>query len=273
MTVDEGFRWTEEPWGRALRSDALLEAADHFFSTRQLWLRGESESADWAAAAASIGVSEDRLQRLRQVHGRAVAVCRNGVSKTRESADRQHEASAGGGCANEGTWPEADIVLSDDPAIALAIQVADCVPLLMADRGGRVVAGVHAGWRGTAVGAAGTAVEAMRSEFGVRPDDLIVSIGPSIGRCCYEVGAELLAAFAATWPADLVERWFSRDGTGRLVLDLWAANRDQIIAAGVPSSQVHVCRICTASHPEWFASYRRDGPGTGRIAAVIRARG
>lgn len=71
---------------------------------------------------------------------------------------------------------------------------------------------------------------------------------------------------------DSVKRWFSEDGDGQLRLDLWMANRDQLAAAGVPGHQVHQSRLCTASHPGVFASYRRDGTGTGRIAAVVRAR-
>jgi polyphenol oxidase len=272
MNLLDGFRWTREPWGTALRSAPLAEAADHFFTTRQLWLRGDSEDADWASVAATIGVPPDRLLRLHQVHGRDVVVARRGDEVAgRGGADA---GVTGGAVVGHGgrRWPEADILVSNDPSVALAIQVADCVPLLMADRRTGAVAGVHAGWRGTAAGAARAAVDALCREFGSRPGDLVVAQGPSIGACCYEVGTELVDAFDAGGFGRSVENWFARDADGRLRLDLWAANRDQLIESGVRAEDIHQSGLCTASQPEWFASYRRDGPKTGRIAAVVRSR-
>ena len=172
----------------------------------------------------------------------------------------------------EESWPKADILVTDGPTVALAVQAADCVPVLMADRRSGAVAAVHAGWRGTAAGAAPAAVAALAREFGTRPGDLVAAQGPSIGPCCYVVGDELVEAFRASGFGREVDRWFARDETGALRLDLWAANRDQLAACGVPAAAIHGSGLCTANHPEWFASYRRDGPGTGRIAAVIRAR-
>ena len=163
--------------------------------------------------------------------------------------------------------------MTDDPTVALAVQVADCVPLLLADPLTGAVAAVHAGWRGTAAGAAIAAVDALGREFGARPDRLVVAQGPGIGPCCYTVGDELIDEFRTGGFAHSVDRWFVRDEAGDLKLDVWAANRDQLIAAGVPAGSIHASDLCTADRPDLFASYRRDGPGTGRIAAVIRSRG
>ena len=271
MTLLDGFVWTKEGWGTALRSGPLGEVADHFFTTRQLWLRGESEAADWARVASAIGVPDRRLLRLTQVHGCGVLV--------RHAADRASRTETGPSSAGtrsdapESDWPEADILVTDDPTVALAVMVADCVPLLLADRRSGAVAAVHAGWRGTAAGAAPAAVAAMARQFGARPEHLVVAEGPSIGPCCYTVGAELVEAFEAGGFAREIDGWFRHDDGGKLRLDLWAANRDQLIGCGVPERAIHQSGLCTASHPEWFASYRRDGPGTGRIAAVIRSRG
>ena len=266
MTVRDGFSWTVESWGMALRSTPLSQVADHFFTTRQLRLRGPSEEADWATAAATIGVEPRDLLRLNQVHGRQAVVIRRDDPAAR---DRLIAAASEDGGAGR---PEADILVSDDPAVALAIQVADCAPLLMADRRSGAVAGVHAGWRGTVARAATAAVEVLRTEFGTTPEDLVVAHGPSIGACCYEVGPDLIAAFEAGGFRAEIDRWFSREESGALRLDLWAANRDQLVAAGVRPDDIHQSGLCTASHPQWFASYRRDGSGTGRIAAVIRTR-
>lgn len=253
MTPLDGFVWTDVAWGRALRCAPLLEAADHFFTTRALWLRGRSEADDWSEVAGTIGVPPGRLLRMTQVHGVDAVVFGRGES-------------AGG------DWPEADVAMTDDPSVALAVQVADCVPLLLADTRSSAVAAVHAGWRGTAAGAASAAVERMSREFGTRPRDVVAALGPSIGPCCYEVGREVAGAFRIGRFAREAEGWFVRGGDGRFVLDLWTANRDQLAAAGVPAGAIHHSGLCTASRPDLFASYRRDGPGTGRIAAVIRSR-
>lgn len=261
------FYWTAEACGHALRAQAVGEAADHFFTSRPLQLRGENgqEARDWARVAASIGVAPGRLLRLRQVHGNRVVVGRRDNGLPASSEPRR-------GDDGDSRWPDADIIVSDDPDVAVAVQVADCVPLLIADRRTGAVAAAHAGWRGTTLNVAGTTVAALAREFGSRPPDLVVAHGPSIGPCCYIVGEELLDAFRRANGAG-VEAWFSRDGLGRLRLDLWAANRDQLVAAGVLPEHIHQAQLCTASHPDRFHSYRRDGKGTGRIAAVIRPRG
>jgi YfiH family protein len=255
-TLVDGFHWSREPWGNALRCRSLGEIADHFFTSLPLRLRGPhgQEAAEWAHVAATIGVPAARLLRPHQVHGNRVVVGR------RPGAD----ADAAG------ARPEADVIVSDDAEVAVAVQVADCVPLLVADRRRGVVAAAHAGWRGTVANVAATTVAALAREFGSQPSDLVVAHGPSIGACCYVVGEDLLEAFRRGGHSAHLDRWFSRDDEGALRLDLWAANRDQLQAAGVPASQIHQSRLCTASRPDLFASYRRDGKGTGRVAAVIK---
>jgi YfiH family protein len=271
MTVLDGYVWTPQDWGTALRSTSLAEVADHFFTTRQLRLRGEGETADWARVATAIGVPRRRLLRLNQVHGREVVVHRAGQNG--REAELPGPAGPAESTVAEESWPKADILMTDDPTVALVVQTGDCVPVLMADRRSGAVAAIHAGWRGTAAGAAPAAVAAMAREFGARPGDLVAAVGPGIGPCCYVVGDELVDGFRKAGFAGQVERWFARDDAGALRLDLWAANRDQLLACGVMEGAIHQAGLCTASHPEWFASYRRDGPGAGRIAAVIRARG
>ena len=270
----DGFVWTRESWGTALRCASLTEVADHFFTTRQLRLRGASESDDWAHVASTIGVTPGRLLRLTQVHGHRVVVARRPESAGRPGSASLPLPENGSTSSRSGhDWPEADILVSDDPEVALAIQVADCVPLLMADRRSGAVAAVHAGWRGTVAGAGPAAVDALSREFGARPEDLLVAQGPSIGPCCYEVGGDLRGVFEESEFRAHIDRWFSRGADGRFLLDLWTANRDQLLASGVRPDAIHQSGLCTASHPELFASYRRDGPGTGRIAAVVRSRG
>lgn len=253
-----GFAWAPAPWGAVLTSTALAGVFDHFFTTRQLRFRGrEQESRDWAAVADALGVRVDHLLRPRQVHGTAVVIKRRGDEISRWTTER----------------PRADIILTDDPAVAVAVQVADCVPVLIADRRTGAVAAVHAGWRGTAARVAQMAVRALGEAFGSRPADLVAALGPGIGPCCYEVGSELLDVFAAAGhpPADR-DRWFVRSEDGRVRFDVPLANRDQLASAGLTPGAIHVAGLCTASHPELFYSYRREGQGTGRIVGVIKPR-
>jgi YfiH family protein len=201
------------------------------------------------------------VEMVQQVHGREVVVVRAG---------EQRRAGA-----------EADALVSDDPGVAIAVRAADCVPLLMADRVRGVVASVHAGWRGTAAGVAGAALAALHREFGTRPADVVAAIGPSIGACCYEVGSEVVDAFAAAGhERHLVARWFAtppspRGAFGvprpRLHLDVAGANRDQLVLAGVNESNIHNAGVCTAMHLDVFTSYRAERGNAGRLGAVIRA--
>jgi copper oxidase (laccase) domain-containing protein len=116
------------------------------------------------------------------------------------------------------------------------------------------------------------AVRVLGETLGCRPADLVAAIGPSIGPCCYQVGPGTHAAFAAAAEQlPPVGAWFVPDGD-RWRLDLWAANRDQLVAAGVPPDAVHVARECTATSRERYFSYRVEGSGTGRLLAAIRPR-
>ncbi len=199
---------------------------------------------------------------VRQVHGRGVVVIRKGSPVPLPR-------------------PEADALISDASDIAIAVRVADCVPLLLADRVRGVVAAVHAGWRGTAAGVVVAAIEALGREFATRANDVIAAIGPSIGACCYEVGTDLVDAFAAAGhERHLIDRWFlspppARGSTQRapLTLDVAQANIDQLILAGVPEDQIYSSGLCTAMHLDVLTSYRKEREKAGRIAGVIRAFG
>lgn len=239
----------QAPFGPVLRCAPLLPYADHFFTTASVALR-ESES-EWLALAALAGVTPDRLRLLHQVHGRAIA-------------------TASGGDA-PWTRPEADGVIADDPSVALVVRVADCAPVLLADRRLGVTAAVHAGWRSTMQRILPAAVEALTTAYGTRPADLVAAIGPSLGHCCGEMGEEVVEAFrAAGHPEAVLEQWFLRGPGPRPHFDLWRANREQLEESGVRPDGIHVAGLCTQTHPTVFHSYRAAGLGAGRMAGVIR---
>lgn len=257
------------PCGRTLRCATLPHAARHLFGTRDANVRAEAPGAldAWAAVARTLDVPADSLLRVHQVHGAEVVVCLRG--RTRTAHTPQPMATALGALQAPA---QADIVASDDPDVAITVRVADCAPILIADVRLGAVAAAHAGWRGTSLGVAQRAVEAMVTHFGSRAGDLFAAIGPCIGPDVYEVGEQVRAAFEADGhgPAALAH-WFTRGPGVRPHLDVWRANVDQLVVAGVPASQVSCARACTATHPDWFFSHRGEGAATGRMVAAIRA--
>ena len=257
---DPAFRWSHESWGFGLRCRALESIAQHVFTTRQLQLRHATPAKSiveaWGEAAAAVGVTLERVARIKQVHGGTVRVIRDNGSRVLP-LER----------------PPADAVISDQAGLALAVQVADCVPVLLADAVTGAAGAIHAGWRGTQAGISRAAVQALQRELGVEPRNLIAAIGPSIGPCCYEVGPEVFDAFRRFATEDQLARWFSTLDPGSLRLDLWTANRDQLIASGLSSDRVFAARLCTRCHLDVFESYRADGENAGRMAALIAVPG
>jgi polyphenol oxidase len=250
------FVWRQAPWGPVLECLALAPIAHHLFTTRDLSPGvGVDPDAAWTALAFHLGLPPSSLHRLDQVHGCATLVV--------ESAARP-----------DGN-PRADALVSDRADVALAVKAADCVPVLLADRDGRAVAAIHAGWRGAAQGIVMSTVAMLAARFAIDPAAIVAAIGPSIGACCYQVGPDVRAGFAAApapLSADRIDRWFAPGAGDRLQLDLWQANRDQLEAAGVPASSIHVAGLCTACHVDRFFSFRREGKRAGRLLAVIRRR-
>ena len=149
-----------------------------------------------------------------------------------------------------GLLGEGDALIENQPGSVVAVKTADCIPILLVDERWRAVAAVHAGWRGTAAGIAADAVAAMSRRFGTRAADLHAAIGPGIGKCCYEVGAEVAARFG---------------GQGRGHIDLPAANRRQLEEAGVTPERVYASNLCTMCRREEFYSFRRDPEAAGRM--------
>jgi len=155
-----------------------------------------------------------------------------------------------------------DALISKRPGLTVAIRTADCLPMLIVDPRTRTVAAVHAGWRGVVAEIASKTVDTMRLQFGSRPEDLEIAIGPGIGPCCFEVGPEVAVQFRGFFP----ER---KDLQGRTKLDLAETITRQLRRNGVTASQISTSGFCSCCKSEMFESYRRNREDAGRMVAAI----
>ncbi|MFZ4618943.1 MAG: peptidoglycan editing factor PgeF [Bacteroidota bacterium] len=153
-----------------------------------------------------------------------------------------------------------DALCTNVKNVFLAISIADCTPVILYDPVLKVAAGIHAGWRGTAGRIVPRMVERLSAEYGTNAEDLIAFIGPSAGKCCYEVGWEVASQFD---PGS-----YSLRADGKYLLDVKHANVLQLLDSGVPNSNIEVHSDCSI-HDRLYHSYRRDGKQSGRMYAVI----
>ena len=197
--------------------------------------------------------------------------------------------------AQEPELPTGDALLTGESGVLLAVETADCIPILLADTRTHTIAAIHSGWRGTLNRIAEKMLGRMRMEFGTQPEDVIAALGPGIGGCCYEVGHEVAREFAAKFPnaRDWFKGKFDAIAAGdndpnwlpwltvkppgqaaerpRVHLDLIAANRAILAAAGVPRERISASNFCTACRTDLLFSHRRERT-TGRLMAAIAIR-
>jgi YfiH family protein len=160
--------------------------------------------------------------------------------------------------------------VTDQPGLLLAVRVADCVPVLLAGGEGRVVAAVHAGWRGIIAGVLPAAVKTFADSFHLPAPGLVAAIGPCISGVHFEVGPEVARAFVAAGLAPAVQGTTASDGAGaKPHIDLRRAARMQLEQEGIPARAIDDTDRCTYTHAAEFFSHRRDHGVTGRMAAAI----
>ena len=160
---------------------------------------------------------------------------------------------------------DVDAVVTQLKDFCLCVSTADCVPVLLYDKEKEVIAAVHAGWRGTVGRIVEKTIEVMKSHYGSEGKDLVACIGPSISLESFEVGDEVYAAFEeAGFDMSRIARRYEK-----WHLDLWEANRVQLLANGVLPEHIEVAGICTYQHHVDFFSARRLGIKSGRILSGI----
>ncbi len=229
------FTFTDRRGGVSLPPFDALNLGDHVGDDPQ----AVRTNRDLAARA--FGVAPEQVVYMKQVHGTGVALARE--SWPDEAA------------------PSVDALVTDRPGIVLAVLVADCTPVLLADPVAGVIGAVHAGRAGMAAGVVDAAIAAM-CELGAEPSRMQAFTGPGVCGACYEVPEELRAEVAAKEPAS-----WSTTRQGTPAIDVPAGVSAQLRRAGVKESVTRIADGCTMENPQYF-SYRRDGR-TGRFAGFI----
>ncbi|WP_461881008.1 peptidoglycan editing factor PgeF [Fusicatenibacter sp.] len=175
----------------------------------------------------------------------------------------------GSGVTRERDFHEIDGMITDEPGVVLATFYADCVPLYFVDPVHRAIGLSHSGWRGTVHKMGQVTLNAMQERFGTETKDVIAAIGPSICQDCYEVSGDVIGEFRAAFPEKLHETLFYEKPDGKYQLNLWEANRQILLAAGVPEKQIHLPNLCTCCNPELLYSHRASKGKRGNLAAFL----
>jgi YfiH family protein len=222
----------------------------HFFGTRRHSASLTLQMGVPAPAQVFKGATRSAwMLSVKQVHGTDVLV----VDRKLTQSDRFLDG-----------W---DALVTDQPGIMVAVRTADCVPILIHDPTRKVVAAVHAGWRGAVAGIVRKTIDLMESRFGSAPPHLCVSIGPSVGVCCYEVDGAVLDRLHQACPdAGKVVRGRRGD---KAHLDLKMLIREQVRDAGARPESITSVNLCTICHEDLFYSYRREGRVIGTMVSAI----
>ncbi|HPT77727.1 MAG TPA: peptidoglycan editing factor PgeF [Candidatus Atribacteria bacterium] len=201
----------------------------------------------------ALGIDTGRMVFAVQAHGDKVAAV--------------DEKDRGKGFMRGSDITEADGLITDKPGVALVTFHADCVPLFFLDPEKKAIGLAHAGWRGTIARIGAKTIAAMQDKFNTDPGDCLAAIGPSIGQCCFEVDKPVADGFRAAFPQH-AERLIEPIGE-KYHVDLWLANKIQLIEAGIREENITIAGMCTACNKDMFFSHRRDLGRTGSHAAMI----
>jgi polyphenol oxidase len=282
-------------WGKAgSRKSAWLL---HGFSTRRGGL-SRSYCAEDAPGELNLGFTKEDVREAVVQNRRLLAEAISGSPDFPIVTLRQFHSNSvvvvSRADANRQAPKKADGLMTADPGLLLAVQTADCIPILVADRKRRAVAAFHAGWRGTVARIVECGIGRMRMEFGSRLEDLIAAIGPGVGVCCYSVGEEVRSSFESQFAyagelfrdvsdSDpirtrypmlfLTQRAPGHSPIGpSLHLNLVEANRRQLLDAGLKAAAISVVGGCTSCHSDMFFSHRASRGHAGRMFSVVGIR-
>jgi len=267
ILAENGFYWREKNGVKILVSRALEEKGfTNGFSTRA---GGVSDFPENSLNLA--GYDEDSAENIAENRRRFLSVL--GGDFTLASCWQVHSASVRHvkdlEDARDGDY-KMDALVSDVPGVLVGVKTADCVPVLLGDPRTGAFAAIHAGWRGTVQSIVPEAIEKMRALFGTRAADLIAAIGPAATCKNYEIGQDVIDEFGRNFPNSA--HLFTPTKENHALIDLHAANKEQLLSAGVQAENISVAPLCTMERTDLFFSYRREKKlygKTGRLMSVI----
>jgi polyphenol oxidase len=208
----------------------------------------QSVAANRARLATALGIDGAKLFFPSQVHGTAIVNVQPGPLRQNLN--------------------DTDALITKYPGVCISVMSADCVPVLLYDKENRAIAAVHSGWRGTVARILEKTLGRMREEFGTRGENIIAGIGPSVSQDCYEVGEEVISEVKRAFGAD--SGLLMNQQRNKAKLDLWQANRLQLLEFGVPDTNIEISELCTVRENDHFFSARKGDAG--RFAAGIMLR-
>lgn len=243
-------------------SSKLGGVSEGYFSSMNLGFnRGDKEenvTSNYRLIADSIGIPYNQITASDQIH----------ETKIR----RITKEDMGKGIVRKKDYSGIDGLITNVPNLPLVTYYADCVPLYLVDRKNRAIGLSHSGWRGTVKRMGRETIRRMEEEFGTKAEDLIVEIGPSICKDCYEVSHDVYEEFEKVFSLKQMELLFIKKENKKYQLDLWEANRQIFIEEGVNTENIHCSQICTCCNSDIMFSHRIHGTERGTLAAFLMLR-
>ena len=244
-------------------STRLGGVSEGIYSSMNLsFTRGDKEEAvreNYNRISAALGFSPEDIVTSDQTHTANVRVI--------TAEDR------GNGITKPRPYTDVDGMITNVPGLVLATFYADCVPLYFADPVHKAVGLSHSGWRGTAAGIGAVTVKELQKHYGTRPEDIYAAVGPSICQDCYEVSEDVILEFQKTFSRELWKDIFYRKENGKYQLNLWEANRQILLGAGILPEHISMPNLCTCCNPEFLYSHRASQGKRGNLGAFLGDRG
>lgn len=182
------------------------------------------------------------------------------------------EEDRGNGITKPRPYTDVDGMITNVPGLVLATFYADCVPLYFIDSVHRAIGLSHSGWRGTVAKIGEVTVRRMQEEFGSDPSEIYGAVGPSICQDCYEVSEDVIEQFRAAFPQDKWDALFYGKPDGKYQLDLWEANHQIMLGAGLKEEHISMPNLCTCCNPEFLFSHRASHGRRGNLGAFLGIR-
>lgn len=248
-----------------------LSGVEHLFTTKE----GGVSKGDFATMNISFTRGDDKeavLENYRRIAPLFDVELSNIVVSHQThttNVRRVTKADGGKGVVYDRDYEDVDGLITNEKNLVLCTMYADCVPLYFVDVKNQAIGLSHSGWKGTAGQMGKRTLERMEEEFGTKPEDVYVAIGPSICMDCYEVSSDVIDAFKLVFSKEEMEVICYQKENGKYQLDLWKANEIILLNAGVLKEHIEVTRLCTHCNSDRMFSHRKTGDKRGNLGAFL----